>query len=502
MLCDDPHSALPWHGAWAALVGGTEPPSWPYWADWALRPVGSDMRAWSIAAALGALSRQARVPCIVPVQDDTGDGPPTWLRQAASFETTPGHEPRSAVSAISYWARGNGHEGFTTPHYVVMVPCPQRLGPDSLPGASYGIRESALAIAIATAPADVALHLACGFKVIAQQLSEEAQATLVRSLIVNRSGHGYSRSLEKPLMLAVSLAPTLIWRPSHSDTEVPSWVSLAPALRQRSGAACVAAGAPRSLLFDEATDRLEVVEWGPDRHGRALGRPPMDIDDCLAAFRSDWVTVRQRLRALQRTPVDLGGRAKVGAVCAKITECPVNAGPFADAEIWATPARLPAGSAVQALALALRARIAPEAGGLRFERPDGYAVPEPVKRGLQWARSQMPDREDLWLACLALDGLPFEPFGGLDPPVQDTIRDCLANSENPPAITHDTMVRLGLELVYALEPVVLTRDDANVDGQDGRVRLRATPPPGATCAFNDGLCAGLLVDPFLIDVLP
>lgn len=479
-----------------STAGGDVPPI-PYWPEWATSETSEEASASDIAAGLGWVSRKGEVPCIVPVPDDGADGPPAWTREPAGL-------PAGLMvgAAVGRWARDHGHRGFTTPHYVLLVPGEGQLASGGLTGIPYGLETAALHLAMATAPADVATRLAAGSKVLVQLFSDEAQAAFVRALVVNRSGHNYTHSLETPLGMAVGLAPTLVYQPDPQGADTMHEFALLPGLRQRNQSSRHALGVVRSLAVDPRTRRAQVTEWVPDGQGADVGGPPDEVSESLKRFQTQWLTARQRLQALQASRLDLGGRLRVGDLCRRITGCPVDAGPFANALVWSTPSSVPCGSAVQCLALAVRARIVPEADGLRLDAAHGYAIPEPLELGVRWASSRLPDREDLRLACLAIDDGPLRPFGELDPATRDTVRACIAASEQPPTIVDATMVRLEPLLIHSTQRLLLTRDETASANQTGSVRLRVSPRFGSTVAFSGDRCTHVLVDPYVLDLLP
>ncbi len=472
------------------------PKTGPYWPEWALRELPAEASAGDIAAALNWVSRQVGVPCIV-VSDGEGGGSPAWLGQPATLDGD-----WQLVAAVGYWARQHAHIGFVTPRAIVVVPRGNAEPAAGLRESSYGLRSSVVGLAMATAPLDVAAHMAAGARVLVQQLSEEARACLVRGNVIGRSRQGYPDPLQTPLGLAVSIEPLLRFESDAQGGTHLARFSLGPGLRQRGEALIRALGFPRAMIFDNQTRGFTVTEWGPDKGGDFPGNPPPELVESVAEFQADWAAARRRLHALQQIELEFGGPARLGDICRGITACRVDPGPFADVGLWATPGRAPAGSALQCLALAVRASIVAEGDGLRLAEPDGYAIPEPVKVGLRWASAQLPEREDLRLACLAIDDGPLRPFGELDPATRDTVRACIAASEQPPTIVDTTMVRLEPLLIHSTQRLLLTRDETASANQTGSVRLRVSPRFGSTVAFSGDRCTHVPVDPYVLDLLP
>jgi len=355
-------------------------------------------------------------------------------------------------------------------------------------------------LAIATAPRDVATQLAAGFMVLAQQLSDEAQAVMVRISMANPRGSRAQHSLDRPLGLAFRVRPALLFDSGNRERQGLEWLPLGDALRDRAGAAYQRLGVPRTITLDLTTRHLAVTDWESSAEAICPGDPPPGLTESVEAFQAEWRATRERLQALQQTQLQFGGRLRVRDLCREITSWPVDPGPFADAAIWSTPGRCPAGSALQCLALAVRARIATSGAGLRLTPADGYAIPEPVKLGLRWASSQLPECEDLRLACLALEDPPLRPFSELDPVARDLVRAAIAASEHPPTIVDATMVRLGLDLSYLVEPLLLTRDEGEIVG--GVASLSPSHRPGSQSVAVSSSCPHFLVDPYLLNMLP
>lgn len=485
------------------LIGGAPggPPAaareaWPpFWPEWSGRQIPAEACRGDIAAALSWISEWSGTPCIVPVPDEGDGGPPTWLRQPAGRPL-----PCDVYRAVHNWARENEHEGFTTPHCVVMAPLAGRAwghGPHSSP---EGVEAGLVHLAMATAPPDVATQLAAGFMVLAQQLSGEAQAEMVRIGMANPAGSHAQHSLDTPMGVLFSLTPALLFGGYTSERWGLRRLPLDDALRECTGATHQRLGVPRTISLDLATHRVAVTEWESSAEAVFPGDPPRELTESVEAFQTEWRATRQRLHALQQASTQFGGPMSVGDLCRAITLCPVDPGPFANEMIWSTPGRCPTGSALQCLALAMRARVTTEGAGLRLAPADGYAIPEPMKLGLRWASSQLPERQDLRLACQALDDPPLRPLAELDPVARDAVRAAIATSEHPPTVVDATMVRLGLDLGYLIKPLLLTRDEAEV--ASGTVSLRLSHRPGSGSMSVGSSCPHLLVDPYLLDVLP
>ncbi|HQK95811.1 MAG TPA: hypothetical protein PLD23_20095, partial [Armatimonadota bacterium] len=345
---------------------------------------------------------------------------------------------------------------------------------------------------------EVATRLLSGSRVLAQQLTEEAQAALERTCVLNPRGRGLQHSLEGPLGISVGLTPTVeILLPDGTGRTI----ELGAVLRERNPLVGRALGVPKRIRLDAASGQAAVADWGPDRfRADFLGEPPEEIADSVRVYQTDWLLARERLQALQELPVDLGGTMRVGDVCQRFTACRVDPGPFVENHVWASSGKAPGGSALEGLAFAIGAWIQPEGEGLRLAEPQGRAVPEPLKLAARWASAQLPHREDLKLVCLALEDRPAKPFGELEAEPRDLLRACLAAQEHPPAVVDATPVRLGLNLEFGLEPLRLTRDDSTAAAEGEPVVLDVSHRRDATLSLVGRDCPCVSVDPYVLDL--
>lgn len=464
-----------------------------YWPEWAQREVEPSACKGDVAAALEWVSGWSGVPCIVPfVRDERGERP-EWLSRPADLRL-----PCDTLRGIVGWVRPHGYYGVTTRHFVVVVPeGPSPWGLTSTRGRD-GMGASVLSMALATAPLEVAARLACGSRVLAQQLTEEVQTALERAAVLSPRGRGLQQSLDGPLGMSVGLTPTVEFLLPDGTGRT---LELGEALRERNPLVGRALGVPKLLSLDVATGRADVVEWGPDRlRADFPGEPPEGIADSVRVYQADWVLTRERLRGLQEELIDLGGTMGVGDICHRFAACRINPGPFAEDRVWASPGKAPAGSALEGLAFAIGAWIKPEGEGLALAKPEGYAAPEPLKLAARWASVRLPHREDLRLVCLALDGQPAKPFGELDAEARDLIRACLASREHPPAVVDATPARLGLNLEFGLEPLRLTRDDSRPVAEGEPVLLEVSHRRDASLSLVGRDCPHLAVDPYVLDL--
>jgi len=461
--------------------------------EWALQPADPSAFGSTVEAALRWVTTTVHVPCLVSGSGDEAPGRPDLLSQPAKSPAL--QLPCDVLRGLHGIARGHGYECILSERCCLLLSeqAKNALGFEaSGPG---GAAVSALSLALATAPLDVAARLANGQAVFMSQLGEEVQAALVRSQILHPIW-GKTPSADFPVGLWVRLVPSVDILPSEGVGSSPVALDLSGPLGSDVPGLLTRPSLPLAISLTTATGDVRVLRWGRDDRDDA-GDVPEVVVRATAAFQTAWLTTRERLTALNRQNIRLGGFASIGELCKGMGGGTIEAGAFSESVVWSTPCSAPAGWVLEGLAAAVAARIVPSDRGLQLEAADSYDIPEPLRvgfrlAGLPQSSVYMP------LVRWALEAPAVTAFQDVSPDLQDVLRPCIAASARPPTVTGSTRVRPRLSVKFGFTPLIVPREEGQAEATVDPVLLGVTRRNDVAQVLAGAKCPYVFIDAFLL----
>lgn len=479
-----------------ALAEEHGPPT-AFWPEWGMQSVDPSVFSGSVGDALGRISASSGVLCVVPMLEEGGPVPPTFLSGPAKPKTLM-WPPCCALHALHGMGDGYGYECAASQHCVALAPA------DAVPWLNFGAvglgggAVGAIRLAMATAPVEVGTRLASGRLVFVSELPVEARAAFAEAL-----GDQWRSEVDagvpggSAVGLCINLVPAVEILVPGRVAGSCDWLDLGRYLPDSVSLRAMFGDLPRAIALTRATQAIRVLEWEMAGPG-SISPPPDELVQAIMGFQDDWRLARGRLSELNTHEMEFdGGVVLVDDFCLRVGN--VDPGVFAGSSVWTTSVRIPSGAALEGLAFALGANIVAQGDGLRLKRTEGFGLPEPFRTSAR-DPAAAPSAYRILLQW-ALESPPTDTaFGELGPDEQSALMACLSALEPPPAVAQETRITPGIALKITTIPLLLTRPGDGEDVGADEITLDVSGREDRVRMTSSYWCPYVTMDPFLLDL--